>query len=160
MLHHLADPFAGWRVLLSLLRPGGVMKLGFYSAVARRNLPDLGATAMTADAVRAARQTLAGRDDAQSREALRAPDFYSISTCRDLLFHVQERRLTLNEIADFLGENGLKFIGFAIDDAVLAAYRRRFPADPAATDLAQWQDFENDNPDTFSGMYQFWVQKA
>ncbi len=60
VLHHLADPFAGWRVLLSLLRPGGVMKLGFYSAVARRDLPDLGATAMTADAVRAARQTLAG----------------------------------------------------------------------------------------------------
>jgi tetratricopeptide (TPR) repeat protein/SAM-dependent methyltransferase len=160
VLHHLADPFAGWRVLLSMLRPGGVMKLGFYSAVARRNLPDLGAIAMTTDAVRAARQTLAGRDDAQSREALRAPDFYSISTCRDLLFHVQERRLTLNEIADFLGENGLKFIGFAIDDAVLAAYRRRFPGDPAATALAQWQDFESDNPDTFSGMYQFWVQKV
>ena len=36
VLHHLADPFAGWRVLLSLLRPGGFMKLGFYSEVARR----------------------------------------------------------------------------------------------------------------------------
>lgn len=161
VLHHLADPFAGWRVLLSLLRPGGVMKLGFYSAVARRSLPDLTADAgMTADAVRAARQALVERDDEQSREALRAPDFYSISSCRDLLFHVRERRLTLREIADFLGENGLKFVGFAIDDAVIAAYRRRFPSDLAAADLAQWQDFENDNPDTFAGMYQFWIQKA
>jgi hypothetical protein len=148
-------------VLLSLLRPNGVMKLGFYSAVARRNLPDLGGdAAMTADAVRTARQALAERDDEQSREALRAPDFYSISSCRDLLFHVQERRLLLNEIADFLCGNGLKFLGFAIDEAVVAAYRRRFPNDMAAVDLAQWQDFENDNPDTFSGMYQFWVQKA
>ena len=23
VLHHMADPFAGWRMLLSLLRPGG-----------------------------------------------------------------------------------------------------------------------------------------
>jgi tetratricopeptide (TPR) repeat protein/SAM-dependent methyltransferase len=161
VLHHLADPFAGWRVLLSLLRPNGVMKLGFYSAVARRRLPDLNADAgTTADAVRAARQTLAGREDEQSREALRAPDFYSISSCRDLLFHVQERRLTLAEIGSFLDENGLKFIGFAIDDAMITAYRRRFPDDKAAANLVQWQDFENDNPDTFSGMYQFWVQRA
>jgi tetratricopeptide (TPR) repeat protein len=161
VLHHLTDPVAGWRVLLSLLRPNGVMKLGFYSAVARRRLPELTADAgMTADAVRAARQALAARDDEQSREALRAPDFYSISSCRDLLFHVQERRLTLAQIDAFLREQGLKFLGFAIDDAVTAAYRRRFPGDPAATNLAQWQDFENDNPDTFAGMYQFWVQKA
>ena len=27
VLHHLADPLAGWRVLLSILRPGGFMKL-------------------------------------------------------------------------------------------------------------------------------------
>src|ERR1700729_3501478 len=25
VLHHLADPFSGWRTLLSLLRPGGFM---------------------------------------------------------------------------------------------------------------------------------------
>ena len=38
VLHHLAEPLAGWRVLLSLLRPGGFMKLGLYSEVARRNI--------------------------------------------------------------------------------------------------------------------------
>ena len=38
VLHHLADPFAGWRVLLSLLRPGGVMRLGLYSALGRRDV--------------------------------------------------------------------------------------------------------------------------
>ena len=31
VLHHLADPFMGWRILLSRLRPGGFMHLGFYS---------------------------------------------------------------------------------------------------------------------------------
>jgi hypothetical protein len=88
------------------------------------------------------------------------PDFFSISTCRDLLFHVQEHSVSLAAIDGFLRSNGLTFIGFSLDDAVLAAYRRRFSEDPGATDLAHWHEFETDNPDTFSGMYQFWLQRA
>jgi len=38
VLHHLADPFLGWRTLLSRLRPGGFMALGLYSEIARRNV--------------------------------------------------------------------------------------------------------------------------
>ena len=38
VLHHLADPFAGWRALLSMLRPGGLMSLGLYSEIARRDI--------------------------------------------------------------------------------------------------------------------------
>ena len=34
----MRDPFEGWRILLSLLRPGGIMHLGFYSEVARRDV--------------------------------------------------------------------------------------------------------------------------
>src|SRR6202166_1245020 len=36
VLHHLAEPAAGWRVLVSLLRPGGRMRIGLYSNLARR----------------------------------------------------------------------------------------------------------------------------
>jgi tetratricopeptide (TPR) repeat protein len=38
VLHHLADPLEGWRVLLSLLRPGGLMYLGLYSERARQDV--------------------------------------------------------------------------------------------------------------------------
>src|SRR5450631_290250 len=38
VLHHMADPLEGWRILLSLLRPGGVMHLGFYSTLGRADL--------------------------------------------------------------------------------------------------------------------------
>ena len=38
VLHHLDDPFAGWRVLLELLRPGGFMYLGLYSALGRQHI--------------------------------------------------------------------------------------------------------------------------
>ena len=36
VLHHLADPWEGWRILLSLLRPGGAMQVGLYSELGRR----------------------------------------------------------------------------------------------------------------------------
>src|SRR5260370_20286045 len=38
VLHHLAEPFAGWRVLLSILRPGGLMRLGLYSRRGRQDI--------------------------------------------------------------------------------------------------------------------------
>ncbi len=38
VLHHLAEPFAGWRALLSLLRPGGFMTIGLYSELARAEI--------------------------------------------------------------------------------------------------------------------------
>jgi hypothetical protein len=38
-------------------------------------------------------------------------------------------------------------------------YRRRFPDDVPQTDLGRWHIFETENPDTFSTMYLFWVQK-
>ena len=41
VLHHMADPFAGWRILLDRLRPGGLMYVGLYSATARRGLTAL-----------------------------------------------------------------------------------------------------------------------
>ncbi|MGZ5929261.1 MAG: hypothetical protein ACXWLX_08595, partial [Rhizomicrobium sp.] len=61
--------------------------------------------------------------------------------------------------ADFLRENGLTFLGFEINNATLQAYMRCFPDDPSATNLSHWEAFENENPDTFSGMYRFWIQK-
>jgi hypothetical protein len=72
---------------------------------------------------------------------------------------VQERYVTLAGIDDYLRVGNLTLLGFEINRNVLHAYRQRFPNDPAATDLGQWQVFENENPDTFSSMYQFWIQK-
>ena len=31
VLHHMAEPLTGWRVLVSLLRPGGLMRVALYS---------------------------------------------------------------------------------------------------------------------------------
>ena len=162
VLHHLADPLAGWRALLSLLRPGGFMKLGFYSEVGRRNIVKARefiaerGYGVTADEIRRCRQNLLDLDKSKNF----GTDFFSISTCRDLLFHSQEHQMTLTSIDAFLQDNNLTFLGFDIDGDVLHAYKQRFPDDRPATNLGQWQTFENENPDTFRGMYQFWIQKA
>jgi tetratricopeptide (TPR) repeat protein/ubiquinone/menaquinone biosynthesis C-methylase UbiE len=165
VLHHLGDPFAGWRVLLSLLRPGGFMTLGFYSEIARRHLIEARELiaargfAGTPDDIRRFRQEALMSASPDLQRLIDAQDFYSTSECRDLLFHVQEHRLTLGQIEAFLGECGLQFIGFELDPQVLQQYRARFRDDPAATNLGNWARFEADNPRTFAQMYRFWIQK-
>jgi len=162
VLHHLADPWVGWVTLLSLLRPGGFMLLGLYSEMARR--PVLAARARIAErggaeGIRSFRQELIQSGDPRPYASiLESEDFFSLSACRDLLFHVQEQRMTLAEIARFTQSHNLRLLGFELDDAVLAAYRKRFPQDKAATDLACWEAFEADHPGLFGGMYIFWVQ--
>ena len=86
-------------------------------------------------------------------------DFYSTSECRDLLFHVQEHRMTLPQIKAFLVAQDLQFLGFEIDRDTARRYAARFPSDPTMTDLDRWHAFEQDNPHTFANMYRFWVQK-
>ena len=166
VLHHLANPWAGWHTLLSLLRPYGFMKLGFYSELARRNIVRIRnhiaaqGYGSTNEDIRLGRQHLiALNEDSDFGETLSSPDFFSISTCRDLLFHVQEHRMELGELHSFIKENNLIFMGFEIEAPILHAYKLRFPNDLPATNLEQWGIFEQENPDTFFSMYQFWIQK-
>lgn len=166
VLHHLEKPLEGWRLLVSLLRPNGLMHLGFYSELAERDVVAARQLIMergcgtTARDIRHARKILREADrNGSLGSAVRLVDFYSLSECRDLLFHVQEHRMTLDAIQDFISENGLLFLGFDIDASVIRAYQSRFPDDPAATNLANWRTFESERPDTFIGMYQFWLQK-
>jgi 2-polyprenyl-3-methyl-5-hydroxy-6-metoxy-1,4-benzoquinol methylase len=166
VLHHLADPLAGWRALLECLRPGGVMLLGLYSEAARRDVVAARAViagrglAPTRAGIRAARRLIAGAEpDSALGRLARSSDFYSLSACRDLLFHVQETRLTLPAIAAFIAANGLTLLGFELPPAAASAYGARFPADVAMTDLDCWHRFETAHPATFAAMYQFWVQK-
>ena len=167
VLHHLADPVAGWKVLLSLLRPGGFMKVGLYSQRARedihavrRFIQERGYPA-TAEGIRACRQELMTQDNViRFRHLVTSLDFFGISPCRDLLFHVQEHCFTLPGLGQCLRELELDFLGFELLPGVMDSYLVRFPGDTTQTDLHCWDRFEQENPLTFRGMYQFWMQKA
>ena len=41
VLHHMDEPMAGWRVLVDLLKPGGLMKIGLYSELARQHIVEV-----------------------------------------------------------------------------------------------------------------------
>jgi tetratricopeptide (TPR) repeat protein/SAM-dependent methyltransferase len=167
VLHHLEDPVAGWKVLCGLLRPGGVMRVGLYSEKARRHVVrarELIAAERfppTPEGIRACRAAILARQgDPLLARVARGEDFYSLSGCRDLIFHVREQRFTLPRIAAILDELGLEFIGFEWSDAdAPARYRARFPDDRALKRLDNWHALETDRPDTFVLMYQFWVRK-
>lgn len=166
VLHHLRDIDEGLRILVARLKPCGYLQLGLYSRLARRNITRARTfiaehgIGTSPDDIRRCRKTLselAGDEDLRS--VTRMGDFFSTSTCRDLLFHVQETCIDLLELKGLLARNGVRFLGFDLDGAVKQTYLRRFPDDPAAVDLDHWHAFEQDHPDTFIGMYQFWVQK-
>ena len=68
--------------------------------------------------------------------------------------------MTIPMLKAFLGEHGLKFLGFEFRSSGASAISKSFRSSGwALTDLDRWHEFETENPDTFSGMYQFWVQK-
>jgi tetratricopeptide (TPR) repeat protein/2-polyprenyl-3-methyl-5-hydroxy-6-metoxy-1,4-benzoquinol methylase len=165
VLHHLADPWQGWRELLTLLRPGSAMQIGLYSEAARRHV--VAARALiaargyqpTAPDIRRCREDILAANDPLLRSLAQSADFFTTSECRDLLFHVQEHRTTLPQIKSFLVENDLRFTGFVPNLTALRAFTARFPHPEALTDLNCWHAFETDSPETFAGMYLFRVRK-
>jgi 2-polyprenyl-3-methyl-5-hydroxy-6-metoxy-1,4-benzoquinol methylase len=166
VLHHLEDPMAGWRVLRSLLRPGGIMHIGLYSELARRDIAaaqDLIVAqgyAATTEGIGQFRLDLQLADQWRPFRSLTAlEDFYDTSGCRDLLFHAREHRFTLGRIKESLRELGLDFLKFNVDPAVQQRYSLQYPGELARTDLNCWTQFEVDNPGTFLGMYNFYLRR-
>lgn len=163
VLHHMADVLMAWREILALVRPGGLMFLGLYSEIARRELTAARAFIAekgyqsTADDIRRCRQNLLQAN----LKGVQVTDFFSTSTCRDLLFHVKEHHLTIPQIKSFIEENRLKFIGFSFESPRDQQYRSLFTeAGWPLDDLDRWHDFEVAHPESFAAMYQFWVQKT
>ena len=87
-------------------------------------------------------------------------DFYSTSSVRDLLFHVQEHHFSIPKISKILKKFGLEFLGFVFTDpSVDKKFSNYFPDDKKNVSLNNWHQFEIDNPNIFANMYQFWVRK-
>jgi SAM-dependent methyltransferase len=163
VLHHMADPWLGWRTLIGLLRPGGLMHLGLYSELGRQDV--VAARAFIAERrygatpaeIRRCRQELL---NTPLRSLTRFTDFFTMSECRDLMFHAHENRVTIPAIKDFLAANGLRFLGFEFGAASQQAYRGLFANSGwPLTDLDRWHALETQQPQLFSSMYHFWVQK-
>ncbi len=164
VLHHMKEPIVGWRVLRELLNSGGLMKIGLYSKLARRHIikvrqkiSALEIGLSKAD-IRNFRRKLIKSQNKNVYKLTKSRDFYTLSSLRDLIFHEQEHNFTIPQIQDLLDKLRLKFCGFEGQE-IVEEFRRLHGQGSNICDLALWHQFEEVNPDSFAGMYQFWCQK-
>jgi SAM-dependent methyltransferase len=161
VLHHMAEPFKGWQALTRLLRPGGLILAGLYSAVSRQAIGQLRREAgypgpsCDDDTARRFRAGLIERGG----ELTASYDFYSLSNFRDLILHEHERPIFLSEIEPFLQQNELVFRGFSLPPLMTAAFLAAFPGEKEPGSLANWARFEEQHPRAFDAMYQIWCEK-
>ncbi|HEY7165721.1 MAG TPA: tetratricopeptide repeat protein, partial [Candidatus Binatia bacterium] len=158
VLMAMRDPEAGLRALLALVRPGGLLKVGVYSRRARaavnvaREIIRTKKLPPTPSAIREFRHAIFNSaEDSPLRSLLRWRDFYSMSDCRDFLFHVQEHQFELPEIAAILQRNGLKVLGLSkqLPAPAILNFRKMFPRDQTMADVEKWQAVEQRYPETF-----------
>ena len=141
------------------------MKIGLYSELARQHIvkmrqeirqSGIGSSDLE---MKSFRTGIIESDKVHHKQIIRSPDFYSLSTLRDLLFHVQEHRFTTRQLKQCLEELGLKFCGFE-NDSTIQKFRVSNTGSNDVYDLDKWQSYEDANPQTFESMYQFWCQKV
>ena len=165
VLHHMDDPEAGWKVLTDCLKPGGLMKIGLYSELARQHIVKIRKEISNAgigssdEEMKSFRDTIMGSKKDHHERILIFSDFYSLSELKDLLFHVQEHRFTIPQIKGYLDRLGLKFCGFE-STKIVSNFKQTNKNKRDLYDLDKWQAYEEANPSVFMGMYQFWCQKA
>ena len=114
---------------------------------------------MTSEAdIRKFRQSLAESHDENHQRLATSSNFFSLSMLRDLIFHVQEHRFTIPQIKNHLNELELRFCGFE-NKGVISNFKKLHRNEADIYDLEMWHQYEERNPRTFAGMYQFWWQK-
>jgi len=164
VLHHMKDPMAGWKILTDCLKPGGLMKIGLYSELARQDINKMrkeiqrGNFSSDNFSMKSFRTDVIHSDQKHHKKILSSHDFYSLSMLRDLLFHVQEYQFTIPQIKYSLNELRMEFCGFE-NDRIINSFKCSYANPNDIYDLEKWNSFEHDNPRAFAGMYQFWCQK-
>ncbi len=164
VLHHMANPLVGWKTLLDCLKKDGLMLIGLYSEKARKNIADIRKEInnlkinTTKNNIINFRKNIFENINSEWDNIKYSPDFYSTSGVRDLLFHVQEHRFTINKIKQCINDLKLFFLGFE-DTYVLERFKKIYNLPNDLYNLDKWEDFEKSNPRIFSGMYQFWCKK-
>jgi tetratricopeptide (TPR) repeat protein len=165
VLHHMEKPMAGWKVLVSCLKVGGLMKIGLYSELARQHIAKMREEIQQLNTetdhigMKRFRNGVIRSKAPHHQLIISSPDFHSMGSLQDLLFHVQEHRFTIPQIQHCLTKLGLKFCGFEVG-TITQDFKRTNSGEDDAYDLIKWHTYEQAHPHAFAGMYQFWCQKV
>jgi Tfp pilus assembly protein PilF/ubiquinone/menaquinone biosynthesis C-methylase UbiE len=164
VLHHMEKPLIGWEKLTKCLKSGGLMRIALYSKYARKDIAKTRSEINNLKIdnnkkdLKVYRKKFINSELQHEKRHTLSLDFYSLSTFRDLLFHNQEHQFTITQIKDSLDKLGLKFCGFDNKKAI-KNFKLIFKDEEDEYMLTKWDEFERQNQNIFSGMYQFWCQK-
>lgn len=167
VLHHLKDPEKGLAAIRPLLKPHGRMSLSLYSRAARaytlgpaeQFIKDKGYD-RTASSIRQFRRDLffLQANDPILRCSTTS-DFFNLSECTDLLFHVQEHRFSLTEFRDLASRHGLSPVRISMTPEASRQFNIDFPGiDPLNFDSLS--RFEDQYPQTFIEMYKVYFRPS
>lgn len=158
VLHHLTEPEVGLRSLLTLLEPGGLLKIGLYSRRGRAQLAGIRSFVINSRmSPQATRKSLIQLRPEGLERALIFRDFYCTSGFMDLLGHPVEHLFTPLEIDDLLRRHRLQSLGLtAVPSQAAASYAEDSRADPDMRDLASIDRFDQRNP-IVPSMFTLWA---
>ncbi len=165
VLHHMQRPIEGLKALAQQLRPDGFIKVALYSRTARRAVTQLRQQLSQQrpqdnQGIRLIREALLQQAIEGDWQTLtQSPDFYSLSACRDLLFHTQELVFDLSQLLELAEQAHLEWVGLIPPPAAEALAQRQFGCHAHELSLSQWQQLEQQNTQLFAGMYQFYLHK-
>jgi 2-polyprenyl-3-methyl-5-hydroxy-6-metoxy-1,4-benzoquinol methylase len=167
VLHHMEDPEQGLKSLQQLLSPTGVMKIALYSEIARKQVitfrkiiaDNFAKTGEQLDQRLLRQALMMNQIPGDWSDIVTSADFYSMSNCRDLIFHEQEHQFTPDKIADLLRNNNLNFIGMLPTTSARQAFELQIGHLSNNNTLDNWDKVEQKQQEIFAGMYQFYCRK-
>lgn len=166
VLHHLKEPEKGLAAILSTLKEGGKMSLSLYSKYARDIILNPASDyikeknySSSLDDIRQFRQDVFKLSPNDPRTfCTRAGDFFNLSECNDLLFHVQEHRYTFPLIKEMADRHGLAAYHVSLSAQKKKDFLELFPeGDIANLDLMD--KYEQKYPDSFAEMYKVYFHR-
>ncbi len=166
VLHHLKDPEKGLKAILGTLKPGGRITIQLYSQIARDNalnpasdyIREKGFTSSSRDIRRFRHEVINLPLEHPARRCIRASDFFMLSECNDLLFHVQEHRFSFPKIRELAENNDLQLIQVNFSPLHMKKWQEMFPGTPPL-DYDKLHEFEQAYPDTFLEMYKVYFKR-
>jgi len=166
VLHHMDRPEQGLAALAEVLEPGGVLRLALYSerarawvAEAHRAIGEHGWDAGAAG-IRAFRAHVLALPPEQPLSRLReSDDFYTLSGCRDLCFHVREHWYQLPAIGEMLAAAGLELLMLDAPPDGQRLFAQLYGTGADRRNLALWDQLEATVPHLFAGMFHLWARK-
>ena len=169
VLHHLPDPERGWKHLVDVLAPDGVMSIMVYNLIARLRvrggrgvIADLMGKPIDDDLLRRVRARILERTDHPlAQHTARSRDFPTLAGAYDLLLHRHEDPFDLPRIARALDALGLRLLHFELlTPAAEARYAAAVPDDPERRDIKKWMRYEREHPGLDLGNYVFWCGRT